>query len=574
MTLSKIRVRIIIALIVAALAGLLIVQSVLIRTAWDAKEQAFRRSVFAALDLAVKKLEAGEAMSESIKTMGLPHPPTWSGMQIYTTTRFDTSANCSIALAKDSLCDSKIRVPVRIEGDSVFYTIMSPQHVTISMFDPDSGVSRTIVDTFRDPGQYAFKVEEKNARRSGYMFRYESDTAAFIFRTSSTPNAGAVVSMVNSDEKKRALVQRVLTQMLTVEMKPVGERIDSLELDSAVRGAVVAQGIDLEYGYGIQPAGTDLLSVAVPASYGSELAGSEFRTRLFPQDLLSRPTDLVFYFPGRQAYLWMQMGPMLAAVGLFMLVIVFCFAYAIRVITRQRRFAARMTDFINNMTHEFKTPIATVALASEAISRADVVAEPERLSRFNRMIQDETTRMRTQVDKILQMAVLEEGDYDLNLTEVDAHATIAKAVENAALHVIARGGSISTDLKAEHPVILADRLHLTNIVHNLLDNANKYSPEAPVITVTTRNVPDGIEIAIRDKGIGISTADQKAVFEKYYRVTNGNVHNVKGFGLGLSYVKLMVGAHSGMVGLDSARGEGTTVRVFLPFAGPKESDKR
>jgi len=573
MTLSNKRVRIIVAIIVAALAGLLFVQSVLIRTAWDAKEQAFRRSVFAALDLAVKKLEAGEAMSESIRMMRIPRAPAWAGVKVVTTSRADTAAICNQVAISDSLCDSIIGVPVRIEGDSLIYTVGSPQHVTISMFDPDSGVSHTVVDTFRSPGRYGFKIETRQGYPSGYMFRYETDTSSFIFRAGTTPRSNAVVSIVDPDREKQALVQRVLTQMLTVEMKPVGQRIDSVELDSTVSEAVKAQGIDLEYGYGIQLAKSDSLSLAVPDSFEPELLGSEFRTRLFPQDLLSHPADLVLYFPGRQAYLWKQMGPMLAAVGLFMMVIVFCFVYAIRVITRQRRFAARMTDFINNMTHEFKTPIATVALASEAISRAEVLADAERLSRFNRMIQDEMARMRTQVDKILQMAVLEEGDYDLNLTEVDVHATIAKAVENAALHVANRGGSIDYDLKAEQPVILADRVHLANIVHNLLDNANKYSADAPTITVATRNVPNGIEISVRDRGIGIAESDQKAVFDKYYRVTNGNVHDVKGFGLGLSYVKLMVSAHGGNIELESAPGAGTVVRLFLPFEGPKESSK-
>jgi two-component system phosphate regulon sensor histidine kinase PhoR len=441
------------------------------------------------------------------------------------------------------------------------------------MLDPDSGVSRTIIDTFRGPGRYAFKLDRAPEQSSAYVFKYETDTISFMFRASGSSRPDDPVSIVDARRTKKALVQRVLTQMLTVEMKPMEQRVDSAKLDSAVSSALKSQGIDLEYGFGVISPVTNAMTMAIPASAATDLHDSGFRTRLFPQDLLSRPADLVLYFPGRQAYLWWQMGPMLAAMVLFMMVIVFCFAYAIRVIARQRQFTTRMTDFINNMTHEFKTPIATVALASEAISRADVVAEPERLLRFNRMIQDETTRMRMQVDKILQMAVLEEGDYDLNLTEVDVHALLAKVVENAALHVTARGGGISTDLKAERSVVMADRVHLTNIVHNLLDNANKYSPDTPVISVATRNHGDGIEIAIRDHGIGIAISDQKAVFDKYFRVSNGNVHDVKGFGLGLSYVKLMVNAHGGSIALHSTPGAGTEVRVILPFDGPKETGK-
>jgi two-component system phosphate regulon sensor histidine kinase PhoR len=573
MILSTKRVGFIVLVIVLALVGLLIVQGVLIRDAWNAKEQSFQRNVFAALDQAVKQLETGEAMSESIRTMSLPHGGTWAGVKIVTTAKDDSTMLPSDDSTLDLYCDTDVAMPLRLQNDSLIYNVGSPQHVTISVFNPDSGVSRTIVDTFRGAGRYAYKLDRKPEGSSAYVFRYETDTNSFMFRTTSSSHSEDVVSLLDARRPKKALIQRVLTQMLTVEMKPMEQRVDSAKLDSAVARALKSQGIDLEYGYGVISHETGSLSMAVPVAATDNLLQSGFRTRLFPQDLLSRPADLVLYFPGRQAYLWRQMGPMLAAMVLFMLVIVFCFAYAIRVIARQRRFTARMTDFINNMTHEFKTPIATVALASEAISRADVAAEPDRLSRFNRMIQDETSRMRTQVDKILQMAVLEEGDYDLNLTEVDVHATLAKVVENAALHVTARGGRISTDLAAERPVIMADRLHLTNLVHNLLDNANKYSSEAPDIAVSTHNTANGIEIAIADHGIGIAAADQKAVFDKYFRVSNGNVHNVKGFGLGLSYVKLMVNAHGGTIQLESSPGAGTTVRVSLPFDGPKEAGK-
>lgn len=569
MILSTKRVGLVVLVIVMALAGLLFVQGVLIRAAWDAKEQMFQRNVFAALDLAVKHLEAGEAMSESMRTMGLPHG-SWTGLKVVATSHTDSSLLPEEDSALGIFCDTLVAVPLQIVKDSLIYSVGSPQHVTISMFNPDSGVSRTIVDTFRGPGRYAYKLERTPDQTSAYVFKYETDTNSFMFRTTGSAHTEEMVSLIDARRPKRALIQRVLSQMLTAEMKPMAQRVDSAQLDSAVTSALKSQGIDLDCGFGIISPVNDSVTVAVPASAAHDLRSSDFRTRLFPQDLLSRPADLVLYFPERQAYLWWQMGPMLAAMALFMMVIVFCFAYAIRVIARQRQFTTRMTDFINNMTHEFKTPIATVALASEAISRADVVAEPERLSRFNRMIQDETTRMRTQVDKILQMAVLEEGDYELNLTEVDVHALLAKVVENASLHVIARGGDIRTDFSAERPVVIADRLHLTNIVQNLLDNANKYSPEAPDISVTTRNHAEGVEIAIRDRGIGIAASDQKAIFEKYFRVSNGNIHNVKGFGLGLSYVKLMVNAHGGTIHLESTPGEGTEVRIILPFEGPKE----
>jgi len=225
-----------------------------------------------------------------------------------------------------------------------------------------------------------------------------------------------------------------------------------------------------------------------------------------------------------------------------------------------------MTEFINNMTHEFKTPISTVALASEAIMRDDVIRQKDKVDKYNRMIRDENQRMRRQVDRILQMAVLEEGDYELNLENIDIHEIITRASQNTALHVEHNGGEISHSLEARNSHVKADRVHLENIIHNLLDNAGKYSGDTPKIQISSFNTLGGIAISIKDHGIGMSEKDCRLAFEKYYRVYTGNVHNVKGFGLGLSYVKLMVTAMNGRVRLRSKLAEGTEVELFFPVS--------
>jgi two-component system phosphate regulon sensor histidine kinase PhoR len=181
------------------------------------------------------------------------------------------------------------------------------------------------------------------------------------------------------------------------------------------------------------------------------------------------------------------------------------------------------------------------------------------------MIQSENRRMRGQVEKILQMAVLEEGDYELKLEDVNLHRIIEKAVTNISLQIENRLGHVNCRLDADNPILTADAVHLENIINNLLDNANKYSFENPQITVSTWNHDHGIMIAVDDNGIGISEKDKKQVFDKYYRVASGNIHDVKGFGLGLSYVRLMVEAHHGRISLESKEGKGTTVRIYFPF---------
>jgi two-component system phosphate regulon sensor histidine kinase PhoR len=279
----------------------------------------------------------------------------------------------------------------------------------------------------------------------------------------------------------------------------------------------------------------------------------------------------VVYFPEERSFIWQQVTPLLVATLVFMLIVTLCFAYTIRTIVRQRRFAELTVDFINNMTHEFKTPISTVNLAAEALLKSDASADGKTV-RYGKMILDENQRMRHQVDKILQMAVLEEGDFELGLSDVDLHQIIRKAAEHLSLHVENREGVVDCRLDAPQHTVKGDPVHLINIVSNILDNANKYTPEKPSISITTRNGDNGIFVRIEDNGIGIKEKDLKQVFDKYYRVPSGNVHNVKGFGLGLAYVKLMIEAHGGRIRIDSQFGKGTQVEIYLPVVETVEQE--
>ena len=217
-----------------------------------------------------------------------------------------------------------------------------------------------------------------------------------------------------------------------------------------------------------------------------------------------------------------QIISLLAATAVLMLIIIVCFGFTIRTILSQRRFSELMVSFINNMTHEFKTPISTVALAVEAIKRPDVLEQKDKVLHFNEMIATENRRMRSQTDKILQMAALEEKDRELQLAEVDLHEVIRSAVDAVALHVENRKGRIICDLGARQHTLQADKVHLTNVVHNILDNANKYSPGTPQITVRTFDSSDGVGFRIQDQGMGLRPEDRKQVFDKYFRVSSGN----------------------------------------------------
>jgi two-component system phosphate regulon sensor histidine kinase PhoR len=290
-----------------------------------------------------------------------------------------------------------------------------------------------------------------------------------------------------------------------------------------------------------------------------------FSASLFPHGLVPDPNRLWIRFPTYNRYLMKELLPPLGASLVLVAAIVFCFWFTIRVIIRQKEFAGRLTDFINNMTHEFKTPISTIALASEAIAQQGSARSISKTSKYNSVIADENKRMKHQVDKILQMATLEEGKGEFNRSQLDAHEVIERAVENFALQIAARGGSMTIELNAAQNWMLADPVHFENVIHNVLENAVKYSPSAPIITVRTNNDNGGLCIEVSDRGIGIATEHADKVFDKYYRVSTGNLHDVKGFGLGLSYVKLVVQAHGGNVSLVSTPGQGTTVSMNFPL---------
>ncbi len=218
------------------------------------------------------------------------------------------------------------------------------------------------------------------------------------------------------------------------------------------------------------------------------------------------------------------------------------------------------------MTHEFKTPISTISLATEMLADKTVEKSPERFSNYIKMIGDENKRLSLLVENILQTAILDKGEFKLKIQNIDVHTLIEQTIENIKLQVENKEGEITTRLNATTHIINADRVHITNVIFNLIDNALKYSVEKPTITISTKNNETGIFISIQDNGIGISKENQKRIFDTMFRVHTGNIHNVKGFGLGLSYVKAVVEKHRGAVSVDSIIGKGTTFTIYLPFS--------
>lgn len=284
---------------------------------------------------------------------------------------------------------------------------------------------------------------------------------------------------------------------------------------------------------------------------------------LFPNDYIPKDYYLGVSFESVQSVIVENMGWLLLASGFCIFGLLFVFVVTIVVIMRQQKLSVMKNDFINNMTHEFKTPIATISLATSAIVKEKVLADQEKLLKFNDMIRSENERMNTYVERILQQAKLDRRELPLNKAEVDMNGLIEEAAATFLLQVENAGGTLSLELNASGFVLMADEVHMMNVICNLLDNAVKYSAGAPVIDVYTRKEGRQFVVGVRDQGIGISREAQKKVFHRFYRVTTGNLHDVKGFGLGLSYVKSIVELHGGSVRLESKKYKGTLIELIF-----------
>lgn len=354
--------------------------------------------------------------------------------------------------------------------------------------------------------------------------------------------------------------------------------IDVQKLDKYMEREISSKNIELDYEYGVY-SNRDRNYIIINGNYSATIGDTskssnvadmnplykaEYKMALFDEGLAPSPGHLNLYFPGKKRFLWSNVRGILISSILFTALILFCFSYTIYIIFHQKKVSEMKTDFINNMTHEFKTPIATISLASDSVLNPSIIENKDKVTRFVQIIKQENGRMLSQVEKVLQMAQIEKQNFELKLRQVDIHDIIEDALVNAELKVQSKGGSIHADLAAQHSIVICDATHISNVINNLLDNAEKYTPEKPEIWVRTKNVKNGIEISVQDNGIGMSKDAQKYIFEKFYRVHTGNIHNVKGFGLGLSYVKAIVDAHKGHVAVKSEPEKGSTFTVFLP----------
>ncbi|NLJ20688.1 MAG: HAMP domain-containing histidine kinase [Bacteroidales bacterium] len=371
---------------------------------------------------------------------------------------------------------------------------------------------------------------------------------------------------------KTILDQAVFRWLRESDQKEISQRVNFDELNDILQTLLENNGVTLPFNYSVVDKQGRLVykhtNISVDEQKISQ-TGNVFTQKLFPFEETNQPYYLQVDFPTRQNYILNSMNLLLPSVVLVILILTI-FIIAIIIILRQKQLNNIKNDFVNNMTHELKTPIATISLASQMLQDPNIGKTPEMLQHVSKVIHDETQRLSFQVEKVLQMAIFEKEKSPLNLTEIHINSLIQDVIHSFSLRVTNSGGKIIPSLKAEKDLALIDEVHFTNVIFNLMDNALKYSNKPLLLNIETWNEKDRIFISIEDNGIGIRKEDLKRIFEKFYRVSTGNLHNVKGFGLGLAYVKKIITDHKGTIKVESEPNIGTKFTISLPILKNQE----
>ena len=535
---NKKNIRFISVFVSAALIGLIFIQLYWIQNAVKLKEQAFKEDVIEALNKVVYKMEKQSTASKLTK-------------------RFNFRKQGIRWLHQEDSLDKNSHLVPSSEGDRKSYNVKSDKY-NVKIFQ------QMVADSNG--------VEVKSSNQKSYISDSLNSSAFNLDLNFRKKNLQTEPKYDSTDERYKWFMHRsdmvndIFDELVSINVyKDYSQKVDTVLLDSLLRTELADKGVNTKYKFDIINSDDKDSTKKNSSALDEKFAKSQFKVNLAPDNIFIKPQYLSLYFPNQTNYILSTLRLMLSISAALILFIILSFYYTISTILKQKKLSEIKNDFINNMTHEFKTPISTISLACEMLNDNSVHKSPEKTGNYLTMIREENKRLSLLVENILQTAILDKGAFKLKADRMDVHQILTHVLDNIRLQVESKQGEIITNLNAENHILEADRVHFSNIIYNLIDNALKYTLRNPIIEVTTKNIRNGIEIAINDNGIGISKENQKIIFETLYRVPTGNIHNVKGFGLGLSYVKTVVDKHNGTISVESELGHGTIFRIFLPI---------
>ena len=368
-------------------------------------------------------------------------------------------------------------------------------------------------------------------------------------------------SLQNTPKSKSTVIEN-LAEEYGKFGEPLKARLDPFWIDTLLRFELHNKGINSPINYEVTTANNDSVIFLKANDFSGQRptfndTATTYQTPIFSKDVINDPGLIKLSFPHKNSLILTKMTATMAITGGLLMVLVLCFGYTIFSILKQKKIAEMKTDFINNMTHEFKTPVSTIMIASEALKDNEIAQDKSRVARLANIIFEENARLGSHIERVLNIARIEKDDFKLEKKPLDINETIAIVIDSMALKLQKYNATTTLQLDAESAVINADELHFSNVIYNLVDNAIKYSVGPPDITISTLNKNGQLVVRVADKGVGMSRDQQTKIFEQFYRIPTGNLHDVKGFGLGLSYVNTVVKRLNGMISVKSEKEKGS-----------------
>ncbi len=524
---NKTLFRLVIVLMTVALLGIIAVQGYLIHASFKNKDEQFTYQVKQVIANVAKKVEEQEAFSFL--------------------SRFN------------QLKDSIGKVPQRSELMKFFYVEKNElTNETIiyssSIIPEDYSVSASFFDKKND----STRIKNYVAKRVTEVYNENtighSDMNNDVIPSEKITKTG-IVDILDKATFNINFKDIAATRYIT-------QRVSNEQLQALLTNELKGYGIKTPFEFSVYSNG---LATKVRTEKFKFDKKNTFDAPIFTDNDGVSKFQLLVSFPEKKSFLASDLIGISVLSILFTTIIIMAYYSALKQLNTQRHISEIKTDFINNMTHEFKTPIATINLALDAIKNPKIIEDKEKVYRYLQMIKDENKRMHAQVENVLRISKLEKKELDIKKENCNVHDIIEEAVEHVSLIVEDREGEMTLDLKATKTSVLLNDVHFTNVLVNILENAVKYSPDKPIIHVSTENIKNFIVIKVKDQGQGISKVAQKKIFDKFYREHTGDIHNVKGHGLGLAYVKRIVDDHHGEVMVESEKGKGSTFIIKLPL---------
>ncbi|MHA7129430.1 sensor histidine kinase [Algoriphagus namhaensis] len=567
---SKGNITLIVVLMSLASFGLMGFQYYWVRNAISINQERFDQNIYTALTRTVETLEKGEASSVLLNTLIQD-----SALQDSLFERIDpivlSVRQRQVVSNRASMMDS-LNLNLAPQVSPTFRRLLQSRGVDLRLLDDLQNLfaymTPEVASGFFTPDEMSILLQEKE-RQLNYLSELEKRARDNPDALSLQPELISEIN-ISSDAQEKIHKANMKIEFLNAAweevaagQKAIMDRIDPAEVKDIFQKELAQRGIKEQFELGVVNFEGQVFPISGEID-STTLLKSGVQAKLFPSDIIAKDNFLTVYFPEKDYHVLRQVWLPIGSSVLFIGVIIFCFVYAIKVILKQKALSQTKNDFINNMTHEFKTPLATVSLAVEALQDPELSTQSKFRDRYLRIIKDENKRLVAQVENVLQAAALDKKDFKLKLETVNIPDLIQDSLAHITLQLEQKGGSATFINKLSQPWVEGDLFHLTHIFNNMLDNANKYSPEKPRIEVTATDDRDFISIAFQDNGIGMTKDAQRKIFDKFYRVPTGNVHDVKGFGLGLSYVKTMIEAHHGTISVQSELGTGSTFTIHLP----------